>query len=138
MTRGSGSNSGGDHPVQNPDEVVSFASLARPAVDRLIALSARCYDPRGSYSYLFHSNDTVDIDRAKAICARCAVRPSCLARALERREPCGVWGGQILHDGKIVARHPRRGRRPRSIVQLMVDEVTGEERGPSSDTGSAS
>jgi hypothetical protein len=30
---------------------------------------------------------------AKRICARCDVREQCLAAALEREEPFGVWGG---------------------------------------------
>ena len=83
--------------------------------------------PRGCYTHLFHSDDSVDIARAKAICARCAVREPCLSRALERREPCGVWGGQILHEGEIVAQRPRHGRRPKHVVPLVVDEVTGLE-----------
>lgn len=30
---------------------------------------------------------------AKAICARCPVRPRCAAYALATREPYGIWGG---------------------------------------------
>jgi WhiB family redox-sensing transcriptional regulator len=98
------------------------------AIDLLIAARARCHDPRGSYSHLFHSDDVVDIARAKAICAGCTVREPCLARALERREPCGVWGGQILHQGQIVAERRRRGRPPsKRVDQLVVDEVSGED-----------
>ncbi len=33
------------------------------------------------------------IAAAKAICARCPVRPECAAHALASREPYGVWGG---------------------------------------------
>jgi WhiB family redox-sensing transcriptional regulator len=32
-------------------------------------------------------------NRAKAICATCAVRPDCLDYALRIREPHGIWGG---------------------------------------------
>lgn len=32
--------------------------------------------------------------KAKAICARCPVRESCLDYALRIREPHGVWGGR--------------------------------------------
>jgi hypothetical protein len=32
--------------------------------------------------------------QAKAICARCTIRVECLAKALDRREPFGVWGGE--------------------------------------------
>ena len=40
--------------------------------------------------------------------ARCA--PPCLGRALERQEPYGVWGGEMLIDGRVVAE--KRGRGP--------------------------
>lgn len=32
-------------------------------------------------------------DRAKAICAQCAVRQPCLDYAVGIREPHGIWGG---------------------------------------------
>jgi len=111
-----------DEP-EKADEVLNF--VARPLVDRLIAMRARCFDPRGLYTHLFHSDDPRDIARAKAICARCTVRDACLGRALERAEPCGVWGGEILVDGAIAPYPRRRGRRPKVLVALEVDEVTG-------------
>ena len=39
----------------------------------------------------------------------------CLAEALNRAEPWGVWGGEILDRGSIVARKRPRGR-PRKIT----------------------
>ena len=33
-----------------------------------------------------------DVDVAKALCGVCPLREQCLAGALERREPWGVWG----------------------------------------------
>jgi WhiB family redox-sensing transcriptional regulator len=111
-----------DEP-ETTDEGLSF--VARPLVDRLIAMRARCFDPRGLYTQLFHSDDPRDIARAKAICSRCTVRDACLGRALERAEPCGVWGGEIFVDGAIAAYPRRRGRRPKVLVALDVDEVTG-------------
>ena len=32
-------------------------------------------------------------ERAKAICAECAVRQPCLQYAVDIREPHGIWGG---------------------------------------------
>jgi WhiB family redox-sensing transcriptional regulator len=32
-------------------------------------------------------------DRCRAVCARCPVRLTCLAYALARAEPWGIWGG---------------------------------------------
>ena len=109
--------------VEITDETLTF--VARPVVDRLIAVRARCFDPRGSYNHLFHSDDPRDIARAKAICARCVVKDLCLTRALERIEPCGVWGGELLVDGVIASYPRRRGRRPKVLVPLDVDEITG-------------
>jgi len=37
------------------------------------------------------------------------------ARAVERREPYGVWGGEIFHHGTITAHKKARGR-PRAKV----------------------
>lgn len=53
------------------------------------------------------------LDLAKELCADCPIRRECLSAALERGEPHGVWGGQILIDGAVVAvkRGPGRPRR---------------------------
>lgn len=51
-----------------------------------------------------------DLERAKALCADCPVRQACLASALHRREPWGVWGGEIFERGAVVARKRPRGR----------------------------
>ena len=50
------------------------------------------------------------IAEAKAMCWRCPVRRGCLAGALERREPWGVWGGELVVNGRIVAHKRGRGR----------------------------
>ncbi|MFC8178794.1 WhiB family transcriptional regulator [Rhodococcus sp. NPDC057297] len=34
-----------------------------------------------------------DVDIAKALCARCAVRSECREYALNNQEPFGIWGG---------------------------------------------
>ena len=55
------------------------------------------------------------LTRAQAICADCAVRVACLDGALQRREPWGVWGGQIVVEGRIITHKRGRGR-PRKRV----------------------
>ena len=40
-----------------------------------------------------------DVELAKALCADCPMRVECLAGALERHEPWGVWGGEIFEKG---------------------------------------
>jgi WhiB family redox-sensing transcriptional regulator len=51
-----------------------------------------------------------ELERAKALCLACPVRTACLAGAVERREPAGVWGGEIFDNGKILPRKRPRGR----------------------------
>lgn len=59
---------------------------------------------------LFFAESPLDVERAKAMCADCPVRTACLDGALERREPWGVWGGELLVAGAVVARKRPRGR----------------------------
>jgi hypothetical protein len=85
---------------------------------------ARCRDLRGSLTRLFFSEELYDIARAKAICSKCAVRDLCLQGALDREEPWGVWGGELLVNGRIVANKRPRGRPPRTPrPELVVEEV---------------
>jgi WhiB family transcriptional regulator, redox-sensing transcriptional regulator len=59
---------------------------------------------------LFFAESPQDVEQAKAMCGGCRARIACLAGALERREPCGVWGGELLMRGAIVPRKRPRGR----------------------------
>ena len=59
---------------------------------------------------LFFAESPAEVEEAKAICGACPIREQCLADALERREPWGVWGGQLLVSGQVVARKRPRGR----------------------------
>ena len=114
-------------PVEPVDRLALDLPIgpSRDPVDIHIAKKARCADPRASYTSLFFSENAMDTARAKAICSRCEVRDLCLARALERKEPYGVWGGEFLIDGEIVVAKRGRGR-PRTIpLPTDVDEVTG-------------
>ena len=61
---------------------------------------------------LWFSEQPADLEQAKAHCRRCPVRGSCLSGAVERREPHGVWGGEIFDRGTITARKRARGRPP--------------------------
>ena len=54
-----------------------------------------------------------DINRAKAFCLGCDVRTQCLESALMRREPWGVWGGELFLHGKVLAHKRKRGRPPK-------------------------
>jgi WhiB family transcriptional regulator, redox-sensing transcriptional regulator len=64
---------------------------------------------------LFFANHGLALDLAKRLCADCPIRQECLTAALERGEPHGVWGGQILIGGTIVATKRGPGR-PRKVA----------------------
>ena len=93
--------------------------------DDILLLSARrCSDGNGTLSYLFFSEEFVDIQRAKAICSTCTSRVECLAGALARSEPWGVWGGELLEEGRIcVSKRPRGRPVTKSVAMTTVVEV---------------
>ncbi|WP_425294561.1 WhiB family transcriptional regulator [Mycobacterium avium] len=80
--------------------------------------------PLGSDSWSFHHRDSRDgpltsgTDTPPSLtplpgtlpCAGCPVRRQCLAAALERAEPWGVWGGEILDRGAVLGFKRSRGR----------------------------
>lgn len=59
---------------------------------------------------LWFAETPAELEQAKALCVDCPIRRQCLAAALEREEPWGVWGGEIFERGAIVARKRPRGR----------------------------
>lgn len=68
-------------------------------------LPCRSNDPE-----LFFAESPADVELAKSLCRSCPVRAECLAGALDRHEPWGVWGGELLVSGAVVARKRPRGR----------------------------
>jgi WhiB family redox-sensing transcriptional regulator len=59
---------------------------------------------------LFFAEAPADVEAAKVLCQGCRARAECLQGALERREPWGVWGGELLLRGVVVPRKRPRGR----------------------------
>jgi WhiB family transcriptional regulator, redox-sensing transcriptional regulator len=59
---------------------------------------------------LWFAENPRDLDQAKSLCAECPIKAECLAGALSRGEPWGVWGGEIFERGAVVARKRPRGR----------------------------
>ena len=80
-------------------------------LDGARALPCHLVDPD-----LFFAESPMDVERAKALCLDCPLRPQCLAGALERREPWGVWGGELVLQGLVVPRKRPRGRPRKSDV----------------------
>lgn len=68
-------------------------------------LPCRANDPE-----LWFAESPADVEFAKALCQGCPVRRLCLDGALERREPWGVWGGELFLQGAVIPRKRPRGR----------------------------
>ncbi len=85
------------------------ATIARIEHERL-DLPCWEHDPE-----LFFAEQPSEVEAAKAVCTECPLRTECLAGALDRGEPYGVWGGQLVVLGAIVARKRPRGR-PRKVA----------------------
>lgn len=66
--------------------------------------------PCQSEPELWFAESPADVELAKELCHECPIRPECLAGALERREPWGVWGGELFEHGAVVPRKRPRGR----------------------------
>jgi WhiB family transcriptional regulator, redox-sensing transcriptional regulator len=67
-------------------------------VDQAWQVKASCRGPQAAVffppSHAERKDERTDREeRAKAICATCGVRKSCLEYALSIREPHGIWGG---------------------------------------------
>ena len=59
---------------------------------------------------LFFAESPRDVEQAKTLCQGCRARMACLAGALGRGEPWGIWGGELLMHGAIVPFKRPRGR----------------------------
>ena len=88
-------------------------SLALAPLDVSVGVEAnlpcRKFDPD-----LWFSDSPAQLELAKSLCGDCPLRAECLAGAVDRAEPWGVWGGEIFERGAIVPRKRPRGR-PRKV-----------------------
>ena len=66
---------------------------------------------------LWFSDQPADLQLAREYCQPCAMRRVCLAGAVERHEPHGVWGGEIFAHGAIITEKRPRGR-PRKVGRV--------------------
>ena len=101
-----------DETTERPDQGAMEDLAAELRTVLALRTKGRCRDGHGTLTHLFFSEDLYDIARAKAICAKCPVSSLCLRGALERQEPWGVWGGQLLLNGRIVTNKRPRGDHP--------------------------
>jgi len=59
---------------------------------------------------MWFAESPADVEFAKSLCHTCPARMACLAGAIDRAEPWGVWGGELFIQGVVVARKRPRGR----------------------------
>ena len=101
---------------QEPDVRLEFGQVGYGVVEPLGVSSAATLLPAGldlpctEDPELFFAESPEGVEQAKAMCRGCRARIACLTGALERREPWGVWGGELLMRGAIVPRKRPRGR----------------------------
>jgi WhiB family redox-sensing transcriptional regulator len=70
-------------------------------------LNLPCYNADAE---LFFNEDEEMVAAAKALCASCPMKAACLAGALSRQEPFGVWGGELFSEGEVIERKRKAGR----------------------------
>lgn len=95
------------------------AALTATALTDSIPLPSFALPCQEQNSELWFADTPAGLELAKSYCAPCPIRAECLAGAVERREPWGVWGGEIFEAGRVVARKRPRGR-PRKDDAMPV------------------
>jgi WhiB family redox-sensing transcriptional regulator len=96
--------------LEAPSLLTVLGSDIADAEDSGFDLPCRVQNPE-----LWFADSPAELEVAKSHCADCPVRDSCLAGAMERHEPWGVWGGELFDHGVIIERKRPRGR-PRKVV----------------------
>ncbi|MFH8372556.1 WhiB family transcriptional regulator [Streptomyces cyaneofuscatus] len=93
-------------PGSTEDSTLLPLTALDDAIENLgVPVPCRSYDPE-----VFFAESPADVEYAKSLCRTCPLVEACLAGAKERREPWGVWGGELFVQGVVVARKRPRGR----------------------------
>ncbi len=103
------------------------ATYARPGRRQPLRPAAVQQLPCSTDPELFFAESPDDLRRAKALCSACPIRVACLAGALQRGEPHGVWGGALFLRGVVTADKKPRGRPRRSPSVARGEVVAGSQ-----------
>ncbi|BBA99950.1 putative WhiB family transcriptional regulator [Actinacidiphila reveromycinica] len=102
----------GDPSTDPPENTLLPLTELDDEIERLgVPVPCRTYDPE-----VFFAESPADVEYAKSLCQTCPVREACLAGAKDRREPWGVWGGELFIQGVVVPRKRPRGRPRKNAV----------------------
>ena len=112
---------GAIHPEQLGGAAGALGSVLTAA--SRVGLELPC---RSDDADLWFAEAPAELERAKALCGHCPIQAECLAGALRREEPWGVWGGQIFERGVVIHRKRPRGRP--SKADLARDRVYAEKK----------
>ncbi len=109
---------GGPATAEEHEEVlpVQLTALLDALVEDVDALAPAEVPCRVNDPELWFAESPADVEFAKSLCQACPVRQECLAGALERREPWGVWGGELFLQGVVIPRKRPRGRPRKSEI----------------------
>ena len=108
-------------PPENGERAVLAATQWRDATnDGQDTRGLRLVLPCTEDPELFFAESPQDLEQAKAMCRGCRARLACLGGALERKEPWGVWGGELLMSGVIVPGKRPRGRPRKDVVSIRT------------------
>ena len=105
-------------PYVNQDAEPDMAESGIAALFGLAGVPADLDLPCTDDAELFFAEAPADVEAAKALCQGCRIRVAFLEGALERREPWGVWGGELLLRGTVVPRKRPRGRPRKEDAEL--------------------
>jgi WhiB family transcriptional regulator, redox-sensing transcriptional regulator len=101
-----------DPPADHPETPLLPLTELDDEIERLgVPVPCRTFDPE-----VFFAESPADVEYAKSLCQTCPVRDACLAGAKDRREPWGVWGGELFIQGVVVPRKRPRGRPRKNAV----------------------
>ena len=105
-------------PMENGEQEMTLMQWREAAVGGQDTTGLSLDLPCTEDPELFFAESPQDVEQAKAMCRGCRARLACLAGALERSEPWGVWGGELLMSGVIVPHKRPRGRPRKTVVTI--------------------
>ena len=109
-------------PLDDKDAAQGTAMSGIAALFSLADVPAGLDLPCTEDPELFFAEPPSDVEAAKSLCQGCRIQAACLEGALGRREPWGVWGGELLLRGTVVPRKRPRGRPRKADAELAKSD----------------